>query len=129
MVDVLGRERLDAEMDEYMLMWSVFTVEERNILVQKYLDTYEQLMGGKPSPQRLSELADFILAEELANPHPDKVTREEYPILTSKQLLRRQKKTVLSDKEDTTDFLNTKYNGTADVTTHVHRKVTTEKRV
>lgn len=44
----------------------------------------------KFNSQELTQLADLILYEELSDTHPDKMTREEYPIMSDIQLARRQ---------------------------------------
>ncbi|MGF7045709.1 hypothetical protein J2T13_000169 [Paenibacillus sp. DS2015] len=38
----------------------------------------------------LDRLADAVLDEEITDPHPDKVTRDEYPFLSERQLNRRR---------------------------------------
>ncbi|AJH82075.1 hypothetical protein P5775_21100 [Bacillus cereus] len=46
-------------------------------------------MGELPEPKQLERLADLLLYEELSNTHPDKMAREEYPIMSEHQLSRR----------------------------------------
>ncbi|WP_255285959.1 hypothetical protein [Bacillus wiedmannii] len=46
-------------------------------------------MGERPEPKQLERLADLLLYEELSNTHPDKMAREEYPIMSDYQLSRR----------------------------------------
>lgn len=133
MVSALGnytsQEQLDTRMDYCLDNWFGYSTKERVNIVDVYLKWFWQFTGREPQPARLRELADFILMEELADTHPDKVTRKEYPILTSKQVERRNKKTVLSGEEATTDYLNVKYNTwSVGSNTHVHRKITTDKR-
>ncbi|ARO65497.1 Uncharacterized protein B5E39_3162 [Bacillus cereus] len=43
----------------------------------------------RPEPKQLERLADLLLFEDLSNTHPDKMTREEYPIMSDHQLSRR----------------------------------------
>ena len=122
-------EQLDTRMDYCLDNWFEYSTKERVNIVDVYLKWFWQFTGREPQPARLRELADFILMEELADTHPDKVTRKEYPILTGKQVERRKRKTVLSGEEATTDYLNVKYNTwSVGSNTHVHRKITTDKR-
>ncbi|WP_255288989.1 hypothetical protein [Bacillus thuringiensis] len=46
-------------------------------------------VGKRPEPKQLERLADLMLYEELHDTHPDKVVREEYPIMSNHQLSRR----------------------------------------
>lgn len=122
-------DQLDTRMDYCIDNWSEYSAKERVAIVDTYLKWFWDFTEREPQPARLKELADFILMEELADTHPDKVTRKEYPILTGKQVERRNKKTVLSGEEATTDYLNVKYNTwSVGSNTHVHRKITTDKR-
>lgn len=54
----------------------------------------ERILGNdarvRPDSYVLDKLADAILAEELSNKHPDKMSREEYPILSRFQDERRK---------------------------------------
>lgn len=122
-------QQLETRMDHFLDTWSDYSVSERVRIVDIYTRMYWQFTEGQPQPARLKELADFILMDELADRHPDKVTRKEYPILTSKQVERRNRKTVLSGEEATTDYLNVKYNTwSVSGSTNVHKKITTDKR-
>lgn len=120
-------EELDAAISIVLLEWDKYSLEERIELVTNYTEQYFELEGMYPKSSKLQELADLLLMEELTNSHPDKVARTEYPILTGKQLVRRQKRTVLSNEESIIDFLNMKYNA-ATQQTQLHRRVTTGKR-
>lgn len=48
-----------------------------------------EAVGELPEPKQLERLADLLLYEELSNTHPDKMAREEYPIMSEHQLSRR----------------------------------------
>lgn len=61
---------------------------ERISEIKSWLNAQER----QPDPSELERLADYILREELTDSHPDKVTREEYPILSETQLSRRHAK-------------------------------------
>ncbi|EPC8408886.1 hypothetical protein ACR3AM_003156 [Bacillus thuringiensis] len=39
-------------------------------------------MGERPEPKQLERLADLLLYKELHDAHPDKMSREEYPIMS-----------------------------------------------
>ena len=122
-------EQLDTRMDYCLDSWYDYSTKRRIEIVEIYLEWFWKFTERIPQPTRLKELSDFILMEELADTHPDKVTRKEYPILTGKQVERRNKKTVLTGEESTTDYLNVKYNTwSIGNGTHVHRKITTDKR-
>ncbi|TEA81194.1 hypothetical protein [Bacillus thuringiensis] len=53
-------------------------------------DAYVGTVGERSEPRQLERLADLMLYEELHDTHPDKMTREEYPIMSEHQLSRRQ---------------------------------------
>ncbi|WP_271750054.1 hypothetical protein [Bacillus paralicheniformis] len=56
-------------------------IKEINALVEAYLDS----VGKSPDSTELEHMANLIIYEELTNPHPDKMTREEYPIMSETQ--------------------------------------------
>lgn len=51
-------------------------------------------VGQMPSEGVLNRLAWYIVFDEMTDDHPDKMSREEYPILSRGQLRRRNEKTV-----------------------------------
>lgn len=57
--------------------------------IKALTDTYVGTVGEQPEPKQLERLADLMLYEELSNAHPDKMAREEYPIMSDHQLSRR----------------------------------------
>ncbi|MBH0358984.1 hypothetical protein [Bacillus toyonensis] len=57
--------------------------------IKLLIDAYVEVVGERPEPKQLERLADLLLYEELSNTHPDKMTREEYPIMSDHQLSRR----------------------------------------
>lgn len=57
--------------------------------IKSLTDTYVGTVGERPEPKQLERLADLLLYEELSNTHPDKMAREEYPIMSDHQLSRR----------------------------------------
>jgi hypothetical protein len=61
-------------------------VEYRIHFVNVLTDAYYAQTGQKPDQWQLHRLADYILRDELSDPHPDKVSREDYPILSVGQI-------------------------------------------
>lgn len=57
--------------------------------IKSLTDAYVETVGERPGPKQLERLADLLLHEELTDPRPDKMTREEYPIMSDHQLSRR----------------------------------------
>lgn len=62
--------------------------------IKSLTDAYVGRVGERPEPKQLERLADLLLYEELSNTHPDKMTREEYPIMSDYQLSRRHSREV-----------------------------------
>lgn len=52
-------------------------------------DAYVEQTGERPDGRQIERLTDYILKDELTDPHADKVTNNEYPILSVVQLSRR----------------------------------------
>lgn len=46
---------------------------------------YLEQTGQRPDAYQLSRLADYILRDDLSDPHPDKVSNTEYPFLSEGQ--------------------------------------------
>lgn len=57
--------------------------------IKSLTDAYVASVGQRPEPKQLERLADLLLYEDLSNIHPDKMAREEYPIMSDHQLSRR----------------------------------------
>ena len=66
-----------------------YTREQRITLVEKLTDAYVDRVGERPDPSQLHRLADVILREELTDMHPDKMTINEYPIMSDSMRERR----------------------------------------
>jgi hypothetical protein len=67
----------------------VYTVGDRNQridLIRRLTEDYAAANDKYPDGALLERLADAVLNEELSDPHPDKVTREEYPFFSEHQL-------------------------------------------
>ncbi|EJR82867.1 hypothetical protein COK65_30620 [Bacillus thuringiensis] len=68
------------------------SISNRNVRAKEIkllTDAYVEAVGERPEPKQLERLADLLLYEELSNTHPDKMAREEYPIMSDYQLSRR----------------------------------------
>lgn len=68
-------------------------------LIEDYIEKY----GERPSKSILSRLATYILLDTLTDPHPDKMSRDEYPIMSKGQRKRRKEipsKNVYYRRED-----------------------------
>lgn len=123
--------QLNAEMEEIMENWDSYTPAERVRQAFEYTEHHYRMTGEVARPNMLKQLSNFILADELTNSHPDKVARTEYPILTSKQVVRRQRKTVLTSDETVMDYLDQRYNsykGGQSNQSNIQRRTTADKR-
>lgn len=58
------------------------------------IESYVKHTGLRPPGAQLGRLATLILRDELADTHPDKMTREEYPLLSDSQRDEREKDEV-----------------------------------
>lgn len=63
--------------------------EYRTEKAEKIVNEYVEKTGRVPSSEHLLRLEDIILHEELSDPRPDRITLEEYPILSYSQIERR----------------------------------------
>ncbi|PHD57687.1 hypothetical protein [Bacillus wiedmannii] len=57
--------------------------------IKSLTDAYVEAVRERPEPKQLERLTDLMLYEELSNTHPDKMAREEYPLMSDHQLSRR----------------------------------------
>lgn len=85
------------------------SVAKRNQKVNDLLEEHYTLTGKMPKADALRFLADYILITDLKNKDVDKVSNEEFPILSDVQVKRRHRKQMLM-KDETLDFLNNKVN-------------------
>jgi len=53
-------------------------IEAADEIIEDYIEKY----GERPSKSILSRLATYILLDTLTDPHPDKMSRDEYPIMS-----------------------------------------------
>lgn len=64
--------------------------EERMKAMDELIDDYVEQTGERPDGSTLERLANLVLHEELSDSHPDKMTREETPILSDRMQAVRQ---------------------------------------
>lgn len=65
-------------------------IEETIEAVRDVTDAYVEEVGERPGITELDRMATLILNEQITDPHPDKMTREEYPIESGTQRARRE---------------------------------------
>lgn len=61
----------------------------RIYVVEQMTDAYIEQTGLRPDGKILERLADLLLHEELSDSRPDKMTIEEYPIMSERQYAKR----------------------------------------
>lgn len=66
------------------------TAHERVSKAEELTEAHYAQVGQKPAESVLSRLAWYIVFDEMTNNHPDKITREEYPIMNESQRKRRK---------------------------------------
>src|SRR5699024_6403850 len=75
-------------------------IESADAIVEQYVEAN----GERPPASVLSRLATYLLLDTLADTHPDKMARDEYPILSYTQIGRRRREipseNVYFDKSD-----------------------------
>lgn len=73
---------------------------ERVNKADELCEAYYAQMDDKPAQAVLSRLAWYVIFDEMVDTHPDKMTREEYPILSDWQAIeRRESQFSISDIE------------------------------
>lgn len=60
--------------------------DERMTAAKTLIDEYVVAIGERPDGTILEQLTDYILREELLDPNPHKVSQNEYPIFSARQL-------------------------------------------
>jgi len=109
--DLADRTQRMALIDAVMRAYVAAHADVNQAAFQRWVDRGGK--GERPSPISLDtalidRLTDAVLDEELADTHPDKVTRNEYPFMSDWQLeLRRDRETSLKAAEEVgTDVRN-----------------------
>lgn len=70
---------------DYVLQTAALT--ERTIrmqMIEELTDEYVAQTGERPDVSELERLTNAVLHEELSDPRPDKMTLEEYPIMSER---------------------------------------------
>src|SRR5690625_938993 len=78
-------------------------IENADALIEDYIEQH----GKRPPASVLSRLSTYVLLDTLTDSHPDKMSREEYPIMSRGQRKRRHEipsKNVYFDKKDFAGF-------------------------
>src|SRR5690625_3580568 len=65
-------------------------IEAANAIIEEYIEAHAE----RPPASVLSRLATYVLLDTLTDSHPDKMTREEYPIMSYGQTGRYLKRNV-----------------------------------
>jgi hypothetical protein len=63
--------------------------QKRMTVIHELIDAYIAATGERPDSTQLDRLATLCLYEEITDNHPDKMAREEYPIMSEEQYARR----------------------------------------
>lgn len=77
--------------------------------VDEMIEQYYKVVGRFPKPRVLELLSNYILVNELKDKDVDKISNNDFPIMSETQLKRRGRKQTPM-KDTTLDFLNTKFN-------------------
>jgi hypothetical protein len=82
--------RMDKEVSKLLSLLDVNgqppSMEIRKQAIEAICDAYIEQTGEIPDGVQVQRLGNWLLLEDMTNNHPDKVTREEYPFLTKRQL-------------------------------------------
>ncbi|MGG4390521.1 hypothetical protein ABEU97_20525 [Priestia megaterium] len=84
------------------------SLEAINKQVENMTEEYYKYVGKMPKKRALENLGSYILVRQLKDKDVDKVTNQDFPILSDIQLKRRARKQMVM-QDTTLDFLNTKY--------------------
>lgn len=83
----------------------VTTRKRRMQEVERLTDEYIAFSGRTPSDDLLARMTDVILHEELSDKRPDKMTLEEYPIMSDRQYEKRTVPGKRSKRKDGTSIM------------------------
>lgn len=88
-------------------------VRWRNKAADDLIESYVIQTDERPDAMQLSRLADYILRDDLSDPHPDKVSNTEFPILSQGQIkLRHGREYAGGDVSHYSSDVKHKLNGT-----------------
>lgn len=95
----MTNEELNARIDELWKRTKAGKLprKQRFVAVEELTEEYYRATGKQPDWKALDKLATLCLYEEVTDPHPDKMTRDEYPIMSDTQEEKRHADEV-SDK-------------------------------
>ena len=81
------------------------TVQDRNELADELIETYFAVAGKVPPASALERLGSYIMRDDYEDSSPDKVSKQEYPVLSEQQEKRRMRREPTSTDIDlfTTD--------------------------
>lgn len=83
------------------------TIEKRCNEIELLTERYVEFAGKKPNPFELERLANYLLKEHLQDKNPDKITAENYPVLSERQTRSRKSKEFIKD-EGILDYIKLK---------------------
>jgi hypothetical protein len=95
-----SRQELDEAIKALYKEALTLTWEERKQRVNALIDGFYNQWGKYPEGYRLEWLANVLLVEELRDRTPDKVRLTEYPILSYRQLMKRQVREISINEEE-----------------------------
>lgn len=90
------KERMEEEVSRLLSLMdtngSPPSIEARKSIIVALTDAYIEQTGKLPEGNQVQRLGNWLLLEYLTDNHPDKVTREDYPFLTKRQLRTRYRR-------------------------------------
>jgi len=98
-------------------------LEDRHALVTDLIEDHFEITGRMPNSYTLCKLGDYILIEDLKDKDVDKVSNNDFPILSDMQVKRRDRKQFPMEA-DTIDYLEAKINKRLDSLAITHTKET-----
>lgn len=83
----MTNEELNARINE---LWTAtkrgdLPRQARFAAIEQLTEEYIEATDRRPDPAMLDRLATLCLYEEITDPHPDKMARDEYPIMSDTQ--------------------------------------------
>lgn len=81
-------------------------IEERKIIIEALNEEHFQEVGEQLPAYLLEMLGTWLLKETYSDKRTNKVAVEEFPILTESQILRRRRKVVQIENEQSLEVLN-----------------------
>ena len=81
----MDRENLSEAINQLYRNAPTLSREEMIALTKMITDKYMEQTGNQIPPRFLEQLASLLLHEELTDQHPDKMSREAYPIMSEHQ--------------------------------------------